>query len=98
MSLGGSDPIWRQAMDLLNTTAKIDEVPLGNNLKFRCLVLAETQRWYEITQLLEKHIDKISGPYRMEFLQILIRAYGELGDLEKAREYNQILQEQADML
>jgi pentatricopeptide repeat protein len=34
----------------------------------------------------------------MEFLQILIRAYGELGDLEKAREYNQILQEQADVL
>lgn len=98
MSLGGRDPIWRQAMNLLNTTAKIDEVPLGNNLKFRCLVLAETQRWYEITQLLEKHIDKISGTYRMEFLQILIRAYGELGDLEKAREYSQILQEQADML
>ena len=35
---------------------------------------------------LEKHMDKISGPYRTEFLQILVRAYSELGDLEKARE------------
>ena len=61
-------------------------------------MLAERQRWYEIIVLLEKHIDKISGPYRIEFLQILIRAHGELGDLEKAREYNRILQEQPDML
>ena len=97
MSLGrGSE--WRKAIELLDIIAEIDEVPLGSNLKFKCLVLAERQRWYEIIVLLEKHIDKISGPYRIEFLQILIRAHGELGDLEKAREYNRILQEQPDML
>ncbi len=89
---------WRKAIELLDIIAEIDEVPLGSNLKFKCLVLAERQRWHEIVVLLEKHIDKISGPYRVEFLQILIRAHGELGDLEKAREYNRILQEQPDML
>ena len=92
------DPIWRQAIALLDIAAKIDEVPLGSNLKFQCLVLAEKQRWYEIIVKLEKHIDKISGSYRVEFLRILVRAYGELGDLEKAREYNQILQEQINVL
>ena len=97
MSLG-RDPSWRQAIALLDLAAEIDEVPLGSNLKFQCLVLAEKQRWYEIIVKLEKHIDKISGPYRTEFLQILVRSYSELGDLEKAREYNQILQEQVNAL
>jgi tetratricopeptide (TPR) repeat protein len=92
------DPSWRQAIALLDIAAKIDEVPLGSNLKFQCLVLAEKQRWAEIIVKLEKHIDKISGSYRVEFLSILVRAYGELGDLEKAREINQILQEQVNGL
>jgi hypothetical protein len=94
----GRDPSWRQAIALLDLAAQIDEVPLGSNLKFQCLVLAEKQRWYEIIVKLEKHIDKISGPYRTEFLQILVRSYSELGDLEKAREYNQILQQQVNAL
>jgi len=97
MSLS-QDPSWRQSLVLLDIIAKIDEVPLGSNLKFQCLVLAEKQRWAEIILKIEKHIDKISGGYRLEFLQILMRAYGELGDLEKAREINQILQEQANVL
>ncbi len=92
------DPVWRQAITLLDIAAKIDEVPLGSNLKFQCMVLAEKQRWYEIIVKIEKNLDKISGSYRVEFLRILVRAYGELGDLEKARELNQILQEQAEAL
>lgn len=92
------NPVWRQAITLLDIAAKIDEVPLGSNLKFQCLVLAEKQRWYEIIVKLEKNIDKISGSYRIEFLRILVRAHGELGDLEKAREINQILQEQIKVL
>lgn len=92
------DPSWRQALVLLDIIAKIDEVPLGSNLKFQCLVLAEKQRWAEIILKLEKHLDKISGAYRLDFLRILMRAYGEIGDLEKAREINQILQDQANML
>jgi len=88
------EPEWRRALSLLKLTAAIDKVPLGDNLKFQCLILAENQYWHEVTALLEPHIDKISGNYRIEFLKILIRANGESGNLTKAREYSQILKEE----
>ena len=86
-----NEPTWRRALKLLQMTAKMDDVPLGDNLKFQCLILAEMQHWYEIEGMLEADIDKISGPSRVEFLSILIRACSETGNSRKARKYAEIL-------
>ena len=86
-----NEPTWRRALKLLQMTAKMDDVPLGDNLKFQCLILAEMQHWYEIEGMLEADIDKISGPSRVEFLSILIRACSETGNGRKARKYAEIL-------
>ena len=86
-----NEPTWRRALKLLQMTAKMDDVPLGDNLKFQCLILAEMQHWHEIEDMLEADIDKIAGPSRVEFLSILVRACSETGNSRKARKYAEIL-------
>ena len=93
-----AEPLWRRALKLLQRNAKLDDEPLGDNLKFQCLILAEREHWHEIEEILEPHIDEISGFKRMEFLRILIRASNETGNVNKARKYTQILRAEMEEL
>ena len=93
-----SEPLWRRALKLLQRNAKLDNEPLGDNLKFQCLILAEREHWHEIEGILEPHINEISGIKRMEFLKILIRASNESGNVNKARKYTQILRTEMEDL
>lgn len=92
------EPLWRRALLLLQRNAKLDDEPLGDNLKFQCLILAERQHWHEIEEILEPHIDEISGFRRAEFLRILIRACNETGNFNKAKKYTQLLKTEMEAL
>ncbi|MCP5534618.1 MAG: hypothetical protein H7A51_00100 [Akkermansiaceae bacterium] len=86
-----NEALWRRALRLLKMASMIDASMFDRNLYTQSIILSNRQRWAEIPILVEPHLDKISGSYRARFLQLLVRAYSEIGDRVKVAQYTKLL-------
>ncbi|MBT8038313.1 MAG: hypothetical protein KJO21_12295 [Verrucomicrobiae bacterium] len=82
-----TQPLWRRSLRLLDMVSKLDQEKYEGVLYTKCVILAKMQHWNEVVGLAESFVSEASDDYRLRFLNLLVRAYGESGDLAKAAEY-----------